>query len=75
MTKENPAPRAKPMISMNAIMVPAVSACFGSTMLKWKNKIKLVINKQTSGTRQEYSGVLWLPLYILAKDSRIKKDE
>lgn len=37
-----------------------------------KKNIKLVIKKQTSSTQQEYYGVLWLPLYILAKDSRIK---
>ena len=33
MTKENPAPKAKPIISKKAIIVPAVSACFGSTVL------------------------------------------
>ena len=38
MTKENPAPIAKPMMSMNAIIVPAVSACFASTVLEKKTK-------------------------------------
>lgn len=33
MTKENPAPKAKPIISKKAIIVPAVSACFDSTVL------------------------------------------
>lgn len=47
MTKENPAPKAKPIISKKAIIVPAVSACFGSTVLgkreneKQKHVIKM----------------------------------
>lgn len=38
MTKENPAPKAKPIISKKAIIVPAVSACFGSTVLGKREK-------------------------------------
>lgn len=40
MTKENPAPKAKPIISKKAIIVPAVSACFGSTVLGKRERKK-----------------------------------
>ena len=40
MTKENPAPKAKPIISKKAIIVPAVSACFGSTVLGKREREK-----------------------------------
>lgn len=40
MTKENPAPKVKPIISKKAIIVPAVSACFGSTVLGKREREK-----------------------------------
>ena len=48
-TKENPAPAASPIMSMKAIIVPAVSACSGSTKLKQKKQNILSSNDQIQG--------------------------